>query len=168
MAKKRMFTSEVINTDKFLNISLAARGLYFHLNCEADDDGFISSALRTTRAVDGTAEMLDELVNAGYLIRFDSGIYLIRHWNLHNTLKKDRYTPTHYLDEKEQVIQVDKVYYFPSETTRSADVPQSEPQERKEKTNKGKYTQPPRRNSFHNFSQRDYDYDELEKKLLAN
>ena len=89
MAKKRMFTSEVINTDKFLNISLAARGLYFHLNCEADDDGFISSALRTTRAVDGTAEMLDELVNAGYLIRFDSGIYLIRHWNLHNTLKKD-------------------------------------------------------------------------------
>ena len=110
MARKRMISLDVINTDKFLNLPLATRGLYFHLNCEADDDGFISSALRTIRAVDGTEEMLNELVDAEYLIRFDSGIYLVKHWLLHNCIQKDRYTPSICTAEREQVRIVDRVY----------------------------------------------------------
>ena len=111
MAAKRMFLLNIINSDAFVDMSLSARGLYFHLAMEADDEGFLSSALRITRSVGGTKELLDELVDSGYLIRFDSGIYLIRDWFQHNTIKPDRGSKTIHEAEKEQVKLIKKVYY---------------------------------------------------------
>jgi len=168
MAKKRMITSDVISTDQFINVSLAARGLYMHLNSVADDDGFISSAKRTTRAVDGTEDMLNELVDAGYLIRFESGIFLVRHWLIHNTIKKDRYTPTQCTKELAQVKTQNGVYYTASDPEWNQIGSAPEPQIRKDKVSKDKYKQPQKRNSFNNFEQREYDFEALEKALLAN
>lgn len=116
MSKRRMFSSDIINSDRFIEMSLASQAVYFHLAMTADDDGFINSATRTIRAVCGRAENVEELINNDFLIRFQSGILLVRHWNLHNQLKKDRYTPTMYTNEMNQVVQIDKVYYLKSET----------------------------------------------------
>ena len=157
-----MISSDVINTDKFLSLPLATRGLYMHLNCEADDDGFIASALRTTRAVDGTAEMLDELVSSEYLIRFDSGIYLIRHWLLHNSLKKDRYTPTIYINELGKVEIRDKVYFLLPETEWNQIGSKPEPQVSIEKKSKNIK----KKNRFADIEQSHYDIKALEQKLL--
>lgn len=161
-----MISSDIINTDRFISLSLGARGLYMHLNCAADDDGFISSAIRTTRGVDGTTEMLDELVDAGYLIRFDSGIYLVRHWLLHNCLKRDRYTPTICTEERDHVLIVDKVYYLDTETDCIPNGSKLEPQISIDKDSTDKDKVKPKRTSFHTFEQNKYDFQELEKKLL--
>ena len=85
MAKRRMISSDVVSTDAFLGMSLRARELYVHLNLEADDDGFISSALKVTRMVGASKKHLCELVDKGYLIAFDGGLHLVTHWLLNNT-----------------------------------------------------------------------------------
>ena len=167
MARKRMISLDVINTDKFLNLPLATRGLYFHLNCEADDDGFISSALRTIRAVDGTEEMLNELVDAEYLIRFDSGIYLVKHWLLHNCIQKDRYTPSICTAEREQVRIVDRVYCLSVYTDCIQNGSNLDPQISIDKDREDKERERPKRTKVQSFNNNKYDFDELEKKLLS-
>ena len=138
MAKRRMFSSDIIRTDAFGMLSLGAQAVYFCLGVAADDDGFISSALTTTRAHGGSEIELNELVDAGYLMRFDSGIYLIRHWHLHNQIKKDRYTPTICLKEKSSVVLVNNIYYFPTEPECLQDGSTLEPQSSEEKDSIGK------------------------------
>ena len=133
MSKRRMFSSDIINSDTFIEMSLASQALYFHLAMTADDDGFINSATRTIRAVCGSPEHIEELIKTGFLIRFESGILLIRHWNIHNQIKKDRYTPTMHINELEQVIQIDKVYYLKTETDCIHSGSTMEPQISKEK-----------------------------------
>ncbi len=173
MAKRRMISSDVINTDKFLAVSLAARGLYMHLNSEADDDGFISAPLKIVRAVDAKVEMLDELTQAGFLIKFESGIYLIRHWLIHNSIQGDRYTFTMNTKEAKQIVIADKIYYLQSEAEAECiqDVNRLEPKVRKEKNSKGKnktmQSKPPsEKNQFNQMMHTQYDYAEIERRLL--
>lgn len=115
MAKRRMISLDVIGTDKFLALSIAAKGVYMCLTGKADDDGFVASALTTTLISRGTEADLNELVDTGYLIRFDSGIYLIRHWPLSNHVQNDRYTATLYKKEMASVVIYDHVYYLPDD-----------------------------------------------------
>ncbi|MBE5861954.1 MAG: hypothetical protein E7295_03790 [Lachnospiraceae bacterium] len=110
MAKRRMISSDVVSTDAFLGMSLRARELYVHLNLEADDDGFISSALKVTRMVGASKKHLCELVDKGYLIAFDGGLHLVTHWLLNNQIRKARYVPTIYQKEKALVTTKGKVY----------------------------------------------------------
>ena len=112
MADRRMFSKNVTETDPFLEVSLSAQAIYLHECQAADDDGFIASAKKTLRASKGTEEMLQELVDTGYLIRFDTGIYLVTHWNESNHVQKDRYKPTIYTKERSLVDLVDNVYYL--------------------------------------------------------
>lgn len=185
MAKRRMISGEIINTDCFINLSLAARGLYMHLNSVADDDGFIASPVSTTNMVGGSFELLNELINRGYLIRFDSGICLITHWFLHNQLKSDRYTPTIHETERSKVVLENKLYRFLKEGECIQNGSKSDTQIRTEKINKdnsrvmptGHKAREPattgtcqvKKNSFNNFPQRtDYDFEELERMLLSS
>ena len=166
-----MISSDVINTDKFLTLPLATRGLYMHLNVVADDDGFISSALMTTRAADGNVSMLDELVSGGYLIRFESGLYLIRHWLLNNYLRNDRYNASIYTKERSLIRVVDHVYYVPGEPLwtqngSNLDTQRSKDKDKKEKNNKSASGSTKKQNSFNKIEQHDYDFDALEEKLL--
>ena len=110
MAKRRMISTDVVSTDAFLGMSLRARELYVHLNLEADDDGFIPSALKVTRMVGASKKHLIELVDKGYLIAFEGGLHLVTHWLLNNQIRKARYVPTIYQKEKALVTTKGKVY----------------------------------------------------------
>jgi len=102
MAKRRMFSLDVIDTDVFLDMPAGAQNLYFHLGMRADDDGFISSPRRITSLVGSSPDDLRLLIAKGYIIPFDSGICVIRDWKVNNFLRSDRYTPTLHVGEKQQ------------------------------------------------------------------
>ncbi len=100
MGKKRMFSSDVIDTDSFLDMTRGAKLLYFYLGMHADDDGFVSSPQMFVRAIKCRDCDLAELVKTGFVIAFDSGVIAIRDWRINNDLKNDRYHPTIYAAEK--------------------------------------------------------------------
>ncbi|MBQ8836435.1 MAG: replisome organizer [Clostridia bacterium] len=103
MAEKRMFSKTIISCDDFTELPFSTQALYFHLSMEADDDGFVNNSKKIMRTIRVTKKDMDRLVAKGYIIPFDSGVYAIRHWRINNYIRKDRYTPTIYLREMEQL-----------------------------------------------------------------
>lgn len=99
MAEKRMFTQKIIDSDAFLDMPLSSQALYFHLNMRADDDGFVNNPKRIQRTIGASEDDLKLLVVKRFVIGFESGVLVIKHWRMHNTLRKDRYNPTQYQDE---------------------------------------------------------------------
>ena len=99
MANKRMYTKDITDSDAFIEMSSAAQALYFHLNQGADDDGFNNQVQIAMMKAHASVDDLKILMAKNYVIRFESGVIVIKHWRLHNTLRKDRYTPTNYQDE---------------------------------------------------------------------
>lgn len=104
MAEKRMFTQKIIDSDAFLDMPLSAQALYFHLNMRADDDGFVNNPKKITRTVNASEDDLKLLLMKRFIIGFDSGVIVIKHWRMHNTLKSDRYSPTDYQEEFSQLM----------------------------------------------------------------
>lgn len=104
MAEKRMFSRKLISSDAFLDLPLTAQGLFFHLCMRADDDGFVDSPKKIMREVQAKQKDFDALKDKRYILVFDSGVVLIKHWFIHNTIAKDRYTPTIYTDERSKVM----------------------------------------------------------------
>lgn len=99
MAEKRMFTQKIIDSDAFLEMPLSAQALYFHLNMRADDDGFVNNPKKITKYVNASEDDLKILLLKRFVIGFDSGVIVIKHWRMHNTIKKDRYHATDYIEE---------------------------------------------------------------------
>lgn len=99
MAEKRMFTQKIIDSDAFLEMPLSAQALYFHLNMRADDDGFINNPKKIVRMVNASEDDLKILIVKRFVIAFESGVIVIKHWRMHNSLKMDRYHPTDYTEE---------------------------------------------------------------------
>ena len=99
MAKKRMYSNAVTDSDAFIEMSSAAQALYFHLNQGADDDGFNNQIQLAMLKAHASTDDLKILMAKNFVIRFESGVIVIKHWRLHNTLRKDRYTPTNYQEE---------------------------------------------------------------------
>ena len=99
MAERRMFTQKIIDSDAFLDMPLSTQALYFHLNMRADDDGFVNSPKRIQRTIGATEDDLKLLFAKRFVIGFESGVLVIKHWRMHNTLRKDRYNPTQYQEE---------------------------------------------------------------------
>ena len=99
MAEKRMFTQKIIDSDAFLEMPPSAQALYFHLNMRADDDGFVNNPRKITRYVGAAEDDLKLLILKRFIIAFDSGVIVIKHWRMHNTLRMDRYKPTDYQEE---------------------------------------------------------------------
>ena len=96
MAKRRMFSLDVVDTDAFLDLPASSQSLYFHLGIRADDDGFVSSPRRITAMVSASADDLKLLAAKGFVIPFQSGVCVIRDWRINNYIQKDRYSPTIY------------------------------------------------------------------------
>lgn len=94
MAVKRMFSQQVVETDKFLDMPISAQALYFHLGMYGDDDGFVTSPKKIMRSVGCGNDDLRLLASKGYVIPFESGVIVITDWKLNNTLKNDRYRET--------------------------------------------------------------------------
>ena len=99
MAKRRMFSQQITESDSFLDMPLSAQALYFHLGMTADDDGFVNSPKRVQRVIGANDDDLKLLVAKKFVIAFDSGVVVIKHWKINNFIRSDRYTPTVYADE---------------------------------------------------------------------
>ncbi len=119
MAEKRMFTQKIIDSDAFLDMPLSTQALYFHLNMRADDDGFVNNPKRIQRTIGASEDDLKLLIMKRFIIGFDCGVIVIKHWRMHNTLRKDRYNPTQYQDELATLEVKDNNAY----TERYIDVP---------------------------------------------
>lgn len=99
MAERRMFSKTIVDSDAFLDMPLSTQALYFHLSMRADDDGFLNNARKIQRIVGASEDDLKLLVMKRFVIAFEAGIIVIKHWRMNNYLRKDRYTPTVYQDE---------------------------------------------------------------------
>ena len=89
-----MFAKSIIDSDMFLDLPLSAQNLYFHLSIRADDDGFVNSPKKIMKITDTTPNDLNILIKENFLIAFESGVVVIRHWKVHNAIRKDRLIPT--------------------------------------------------------------------------
>jgi hypothetical protein len=105
MARKRMFDQEVIDTDIFLDMSPTARLLYYDFGMRADDDGFISSPRKIMRMTNASEDDFKVLLAKKFIIPFESGVCVIRHWKINNYLRKDRYVETIYKQEKAKLLE---------------------------------------------------------------
>ena len=117
MAERRMFSKTIINSDLFLDLPSSAQNLYFHLSLNADDEGFVNSPKKIMKYVNSQIEDMELLVENGFIKKFDSGIVVIIHWNLHNYIQKDRFKATIYQKEKQQLVLVEKKYVMKDECT---------------------------------------------------
>lgn len=100
MAEKRMFSKTIVDSDAFLDMPLSAQALYFHLSMRADDDGFLNNAKKIMRTINANQNDYDLLIAKAFIIQFDDGICVIKHWRINNYLRSDRYKPTIYQEQK--------------------------------------------------------------------
>lgn len=100
MAERRMFSKVITDTDTFLEMPLSTQALYFHLAMHADDEGFVSSPKRIMRETKASEDDFKLLIVKRFILTFDSGIVVIKHWKIHNLIQKDRFKETTYLEEK--------------------------------------------------------------------
>ena len=104
MAEKRMFTKKITDSDDFISLPSSAQALYFHLNQGADDDGFNNQIQNAIFKSHSDTNDLETLATKQFIIKFESGVIVIRHWRLHNTLRKDRYKPTDFQEEFKNLV----------------------------------------------------------------
>ena len=103
MAEKRMFSKKIVESDAFLDMPLSSQALYFHLCMGADDDGFLNAPKRIMRMLGCTKGDLEILARNKFILCFESGIVVIKHWRINNNIQKDRYKPTQYIEELSQL-----------------------------------------------------------------
>ena len=99
MAERRCFTKKITESDAFLEMPLSTQCLYFHLNMSADDDGFVNSPKKIARMIGASDDDLKLLIAKAFILVFESGVIVIKHWRMNNTLRNDRYHPTDYQEE---------------------------------------------------------------------
>ncbi len=103
MAKRRMFSLQIVDTDAFLEMPVSSQLLYFHLAMRADDEGFIGNPRKIVRIVGSNEDDFKVLVAKRFLLTFDSGVVVIKHWLIHNTIRMDRFNETTYEKEKKEL-----------------------------------------------------------------
>lgn len=100
MAERRMFAKKITESDAFLDMPSSTQMLYFHLSMNADDDGFVNNPKKIQRMCGASDDDFKLLVAKSFVILFESGIIVIKHWRMHNYIQSDRYRPTDYVEEK--------------------------------------------------------------------
>ena len=100
MAERRMFAKTIIDSDAFIDMPTTARLLYYDLSMRADDDGFVNSPKKISRMTGASDDDLRILAMKKFIIPFESGVVVIKHWKIHNYIRKDTYRETKYKDEK--------------------------------------------------------------------
>ena len=122
MAKKRMFSIDIVGSDAFLDLPYSAQCLYFQLGMRADDDGFVGNPKTIQRIAGTKASDLELLVKKRFLLQFPSGVVVIKHWKINNQIQKDRYTPTVYTEEYQSLYIKDNKSYTEMDASRIQDV----------------------------------------------
>lgn len=116
MAERRMFAKTIIDSDAFIDMPLSTQALYFHLSMRADDDGFINNPKKIQRMIGASDDDLKVLVMKRFIIPFESGIVVIKHWKIHNYIRNDRYKPTVYAEERALLTSKENGAYTEAET----------------------------------------------------
>lgn len=111
MAEKRMFAKSIVMSDAFLDMPMSARCLYFSLSMQADDDGFVGSPKAIMRQIGASQDDMGILLQKRYVLGFESGVIVIKHWRINNYLQKDRIKPTTYLEELSTLMLDEKGAY---------------------------------------------------------
>ena len=138
MAERRMFAKTIIDSDLFLDMPSSTQCLYFHLSMRADDDGFINNPKKIQRMVGSGDDDLKLLIAKNFIIPFESGVVVIKHWKIHNYIQKDRYKETVYKEEKSHLLLKDNKSYKYMDTPCIQDVSIPETQVRIGKDRIGK------------------------------
>ena len=139
MAERRMFAKTIIDSDAFLDMPLSTQCLYFHLSMRADDDGFINNPKKIQRMIAASEDDLKLLITKNFIIPFESGIVVIKHWKIHNYIRGDRYKETVYQEEKSLLIEKDNKAYTTGIPSDNQVVYQMDTQVRLGKDSIGKY-----------------------------
>lgn len=122
-----MFAKTIIDSDSFLDMPLSAQSLYFHLSMRADDDGFVNSPKRIQRMIGASEDDLKLLLAKSFILAFDTGVIVIKHWRINNWIRADRKISTTYTDELEMLhIKNNGAYSF--ETLENREVQPSDNQ----------------------------------------
>lgn len=100
MANRRMFSLKIVDSDAFLDMPQSTQLLYFHLSMRADDDGFVGNPKKVMRMIGSSEDDYKVLIAKRFILNFESGVVVIKHWKIHNYIQTDRYQPTQYLEEK--------------------------------------------------------------------
>lgn len=104
MANRRMFSKQIVDSDAFLDMPASSQLLYFHLNMQADDDGFVGNPKKVIRTIGASSDDFKILVAKRFILTFETGVMVIKHWKLHNYIQNDRYHETQYIEEKSSLI----------------------------------------------------------------
>lgn len=99
MAERRMFAKSIVTSDAFLDMPTSARCLYFTLSMFADDDGFVNNPKSIIRQIGSSEDDLKVLLMKKFVIAFESGVIVIKHWRINNYLRTDRHRETNYKTE---------------------------------------------------------------------
>lgn len=111
MAERRMFAKQIIDSDAFLDMPLSSQCLYFHLAMRADDDGFLNGHKKIQRFLGASDDDFKILLAKNFIIPFENGVCVIKHWRVHNYIQKDRYKETAYIEDKAKLsIKNNNVY----------------------------------------------------------
>ena len=123
MAKKRMFSLDVVDLDSFIEMPLSAKLLYYDLGMRADDDGFVGNPKKITLLAGCNKEDIETLIKNKFIYMFSSGVIAIRHWNVNNQIRKDRYNETFRIDEKRLLKLENNVYELKDNSGIPNDIP---------------------------------------------
>lgn len=111
MAQKRLFSLQIVDSDAFLDMPVSSQLLYFHLCMRADDEGFIGNPKRIMRIIGVADDDIKVLLSKRFILPFETGVVVIKHWLIHNTIRMDRFNPTAYQDEKATLYLKDNKSY---------------------------------------------------------
>lgn len=106
MAERRMFAKTIIDSDAFLEMPISARLLYYDLGMRADDDGFINSPKKIMKMIGASEDDINILILRKFIIPFDNGVVVLKHWRIHNYIRKDTYNETPYKEQK-KLLEID-------------------------------------------------------------
>lgn len=110
MAERRMMAKSVIEADSFMDLPMSTQCLYFHMLLRADDDGFIKNPSAIRRAIGCGSDDMTLLIAKRFILPFESGVIVIRHWKIHNYIQKDRYRPSDCEELKQVEVDANKAY----------------------------------------------------------
>ena len=138
MAERRMFAKTIIDSDAFLDMPNSSQNLYFHLCMRADDDGFVNQPKSIMRICGSKEDDLKLLIVKKFIIPFENGVIVIKHWRIHNYIRKDTYNETKYLEEKASLLLDENNSYTTTQKDRQRVVDGSLTQDRLGKVRLGK------------------------------
>ena len=146
-AERRMFAKTIIDSDDFLDMPLSTQALYMHLSMRADDDGFVNSPKRIQRLIGASEDDMKILLAKSFVIEFDTGIIVIKHWRINNYIQNDRYKATRYTDERSMLsLKDNNEYAFSDECIQNGYI--SDTQYRLDKDSKDKDSKEEKKGRF--------------------